>query len=117
MAGDKAASEDEAAPQSEKSREISQSMAAIRERFGGQKPTQVKTEVSGDTVRCTLHNAPAPENLTRYRSAAMSAVSRVMERRVIILVNNQDKKTDVATEVFMLDTPTRRDADMPPLRR
>lgn len=109
----------EAAPPSEECREISQSLTAVRERFVGQRPTDVKTEIGGDTVRCTLANAPspAPEDMTRYRSAAMSAVSRVTKRKVIALMNNQDKKTDVATEVFLLDVPTRRDADMPRLRR
>lgn len=110
--------EQTAAP-SQECREISQSMTAVRERFVGTRPTDVKTEIGGDTVRCTLQNAPAPspEDMTRYRSAAMSAVARVTGRKILALMNNQDKKTDVATEVFLLDVPTRRDADMPRLRR
>lgn len=102
---------------SEASREISQSMTAVRERFCGQKPTDVKTEVLRDKVRCILHGAPPPEDMAGYRTAAMSAVSRVTGRKVMALMNNQDKKTDVATEVFLLDVPARRDADSPQIRR
>lgn len=107
----------EKAPPSEASREISQSMTAVRERFGGQRPTDVETEVRGDKVRCTLHNAPpVSENMSQYRRAAMSAVARVTQRKVLALMNNQDAETDTATEVFLLDVPTRRDADMPSIR-
>jgi len=101
---------------SEASREISQSMTAVRERFGGQRPTDVETVLSGDKVRCILRNAPpVAENMSQYRRAAMSAVSRVTQRKVIALMNNQDAET--ATEVFLLDVPTRRDADAPSIRR
>lgn len=111
------ASSEQKAPPSEACREISQSMTAVRERFGGQRPTDVETEMRGDKVRCVLHNAPpVAENLSQYRRAAMSAVSRVTQRKVIALMNNQDG-SDIATEVFLLDVPARRDADMPSIRR
>jgi hypothetical protein len=114
--------------------EISTSIATVWRNHCGQRPDPPETEIGSDFVRCVLTGAVAdfdagvaaatadPEGPDRpsstYRLDAISAVGRVTRRRVLAFVSNHDAKTDVATELFILDRPLGRPKrDFPDHRR
>jgi uncharacterized protein YbcI len=109
---------------SDLSDEISKAIGSVWAHYArGTRPGGVETEISGNVVRCVLTDAvddfekgmaaPPPEDepagarkrsTNAYKLDATSAVRRLTHRRVNAFVSKHDAKTDVATEVFILDT-------------
>jgi hypothetical protein len=103
--------------------EVTRSLTAVWKRYAGERPEDAETEISGDVVRCVLRGAVAsfdagmsaqadgsgepPRDAISYRRDAANAVSRVTRRRVLAVISERDTKTDVATEVFILDAARR----------
>jgi uncharacterized protein YbcI len=107
--------------------EISNSLAIVWKRYLGRRPTDVETSVDGTRISCVLkgsvsgfeaaisapevdlEGAPLePRTVAGYRREAIEAVRKATGRRVMAFVSDHDTRSDVATEVFILDTPPRR---------
>ena len=107
--------------------EISSSLGSLWNNYAGSRPTEVSTTIRDAKVRCTLTGcvnefdealdlagkedlAAGERRLTMYtfRREAMEAVTRITHRRVLAFVSNHDPDTDVATEVFIIDSPPAR---------
>jgi uncharacterized protein YbcI len=106
---------------------ISSSLALVWRRYAGQRPTSVETAIVGTRISCVLADSvqgfdqgmaaselddagrtgPAP-TLASYRREAIEAVAKATRQRVMAFVSDHDAKSDVATEVFILDGPPRR---------
>ena len=107
----------------ELSDEITRSIGSVWQRHAGGRPGAISTEIHGDVVKCVLNDAvsaigaePADDdadpdeparspNSTRYRNEAVAAISRLTGRKVLAIIPKRDKKTDVATETFILEPP------------
>lgn len=108
------------------STKISAAVASVWTNYAdGDRPTDVRTEIRGDVVTCFLPDAvenfergmaamdsddaqvTPPRTRGAFRRDASAAVRRVTHRRVSAFISKHDAKTDVATEVFILD-PMRR---------
>jgi uncharacterized protein YbcI len=104
--------------------DISSSLATVWKQYAGERPAEVHTEIRGTRVACVLKSAvqgfndgmvaaeaadsePGARVLTEqtYRRDVSQAVGRATKRRVMAFVSDHDAKTDVATEVFILDLP------------
>ncbi len=104
--------------------EISSSLASLWNNYSGSRPSEVSTTIRDAKVRCRLeggvHDFDAAlelaetqdigigeRRLTMYtfRREAMEAVSRITHRRVLAFVSNHDSDANVATEVFIIDSP------------
>ena len=111
--------------------QISKSLGSVWSRHASQRPSEISTEINGSVVLCTFKDAVAgfnagpaveehadgngakPEesrvsNPNAYRHEAIAAVSRLTERRVVGFIPKHDKKTDVATEKFILERATKK---------
>lgn len=101
-------------------------------RHASQRPSEITTEITDSVVVCTFKDAVAsfnagpvveegadangngkPEesrvsNPSAYRHEAIAAVSRLTERRVVGFIPKHDKKTDTATEKFILERKTKK---------
>lgn len=103
---------------------ISSSLASVWKNYAGERPTDVDTVIRGTRVACVLKDAvrgfdegmaapddedPEARRLTAatFRDDAINAVTRATRRKVMAFVSRHDVKTDVATEVFILDLPPR----------
>lgn len=98
--------------------EITSSLTAVWKRFTTKRPESASTEIEGNIVRCVMpasvqdfaHGMTMGEDdedpasrLISYRRDAARAVSRTTHCRVLAQMSNHDAKTDVATEVFVLE--------------
>jgi hypothetical protein len=117
---------DESSPPPNTPAEVTRSLSAVWKRYAYERPENAETEISGDVVRCVFRGAVAnfdagmaaqaesdgesPRDLTDYRRDAARAVSRATRRRVLAVISKRDAKTDVATEVFILDATPRTGA-------
>jgi len=109
--------------------DISSSLGSLWKQYSGERPADIQTEIRGTKIACVLKDAvggfadnltlaaaegpdPDPEarklTSTNYRHDAIQAVARVTHRRVMAFISDHDAKTDVATEVFIVDSPPRR---------
>jgi uncharacterized protein YbcI len=107
--------------------EISSSLSSVWKEYAGERPSGAETQIRGNRVRCVLNDAvdmlndgltaaeleaeestDGSRRLTQstFRRDAIAAVRRATGRRVVALVSDHDTKTDVATEVFLLEAPT-----------
>jgi uncharacterized protein YbcI len=104
---------------------ISSSLASVWKNYSGERPTDVDTVISGTRVACVLKGAvrgfdegmaasaddedAETRRLTTstFRNDAINAVTRATRRKVMAFVSDHNSKTDVATEVFILDLPPR----------
>jgi uncharacterized protein YbcI len=104
--------------------EISSSLASLWNNYSGSRPSEVSTTIRDSKVRCRLSGgvdafdealdlaskrdlATGERRLTMYtfRREAMEAVSRITHRRVLAFVSNHDQDKNVATEVFIIESP------------
>ncbi len=106
--------------------QITRSLGSVWSRHASERPSEITTEITDSVVVCTFKDAVAsfnagpvveadgngngakPEesrvsNPSAYRHEAIAAVSRLTERRVVGFIPKHDKKTDVATEKFILE--------------
>lgn len=106
------------------SAEISSSLASVWAKHVGERPTGAEVAINGNVVRWELKGGtgtfekgraalagedpetPAP-TVVGYRRDAAAAVARATGRRVMAQITEHDEKTDLATEVFILDTRPR----------
>ena len=105
------------------STEVSRSIATVWKRYAASRPADAHTEISGRVVRCTITDAvedfengmaerlaaegEGARDMTSYRREASAAVAKATGRRVMAFVSDHDSKTDVATEIFVLDSSLR----------
>jgi hypothetical protein len=107
--------------------EVTASLRSVWRKYAAESPEEAETQIRGRVVRCVLQDAvsefdkgmtaaaeldddEAARRLTpnRYRREASAAVARVTKRRVMAFVSDHDADTDVATEVFILESPPHR---------
>ncbi len=110
---------------------ISDSLAVVWKRYAGRRPMDVETAVRGNRICCVLKDSvrgfdeglttaesgddgkPLPaRTIAQYRREAVDAVTRTTRRRVMAFVSDHDRNSDVATEVFILDRPPRRQSSI-----
>lgn len=99
--------------------EITSSMAAVWKRHTTIRPESGSTEIEGNVVRCVMP-ASVPDfasgleagegaeddpaaRLLAYRRDAARAVAKSTHCRVLAQISEHDAKTDVATEIFVLE--------------
>jgi uncharacterized protein YbcI len=104
--------------------EISSSLASVWSNYASERPSAAETVIQGNRIKCVLKDAvqtlndgltaaetdEAPDGGRRltqstFRNDAIAAVKRVTRRQVVAFVSDHDAKTDVATEVFLLEAP------------
>jgi uncharacterized protein YbcI len=104
--------------------EISSSLASVWSQYASERPGETETMIQGNRVKCVLtdavqmlndgltaaETAESPDNGRRltsatFRNDAIAAVKRVTNRKVVAFVSDHDTKTDVATEIFLLEAP------------
>ena len=102
--------------------EISRSLASLWSDYSHQRPSEVRTEIRGNTVTTSLIDAvktfdramitPQDHDTVRgvgkltlagYKRHAVAAVAGLTRQRVTRLVSSHDRDTDVATEIFTLE--------------
>jgi|NGEPerStandDraft_13_1074530.scaffolds.fasta_scaffold01148_2 uncharacterized protein YbcI len=106
--------------------EISGLLASVWKQYAGERPSDTQTEVRDNRVRCVHKDAvrsfdegmaageteDGADGTRRtqfaYRNDAIAAVRRATGRRVVALVSDRDTETDVATEVFLLESRSYR---------
>ena len=107
-------------PQSEPevSDRLTKSLSSIWQHHAGARPSAVSTELSGDVVRFVMQDAisgisvqdadgdgaelRSPDTVG-YRNEAIAAVRRITGRRVRGYIPKRDKKTDTATDTYVLE--------------
>jgi hypothetical protein len=100
------------ARQTEKSVEISETMAALWTRYAGVAPSSAKTVLRDDTV--TISIAGVVEDLAplstkrRYEKEATATIGRLTRRRVLSMKAGHNCESDVETDVFQLAASGRR---------
>jgi uncharacterized protein YbcI len=101
---------------------ISRAFGSLWTEYADKRPSEVRTEIRGNVVTCTLINAvgvfnramiaPQTHDTVRgvgkltpagYKRDAVAAVVRLTRQRVASFVSSHDQDTDVATEVFTLE--------------
>ncbi|HYJ50447.1 MAG TPA: hypothetical protein VEX12_11070 [Microbacterium sp.] len=104
--------------------EISSSLASVWNQYASERPSGAETVIRGNRIKCVLTDAvqtlndgltaaetdDSPDGGRRltpstFRNDAIAAVKRVTRRQVVAFVSDHDAKTDVATEVFLLEAP------------
>lgn len=108
------------------SAELTGSLTSLWTRYSGKPPTDGRSEIRGNVVTCVLFDAVGDFNKNMiapqigdgvgkltpaaYKREAVEAVVRVTRQRVASFVSDHDRKTDVATEVFILEPSLSRGA-------
>ena len=111
------------------SAELTGSLTSLWTRYAGKPPTDGRSEIRGNVVTCVLSDAVGDFNKNMiapqmgdtvrgvgkrtpaaYKREAVEAVVRVTRQRVASFVSDHDRKTDVATEVFILEPSLSRGA-------
>ncbi len=105
--------------------DVSSSFASVWRNYAGERPADIETQIKGTHVTCVLKGASRQfdegmaaaaadhdgesRKLTAatFRSDAIHAVTRATRRKVMAFVSKHDAKTDVATELFILELPPR----------
>ena len=104
---------------------VEASVADVWARFVGERPVDASTEQDGNVFRLTMPNGteqfaqglareddrPAgatPRTAARSELAAARAVSAVTHRKVDAMISKRNKKTGVATDVFILEQPPKK---------
>ncbi len=100
------------------SQEITSSIANVWKRYTQVRPTGGTTEVNGNVVRCMIPGSarsfeaavvePADgvdaDRLRSYRRDAAAAVAKSTRCRVVGMISERDTDSDLAREIFVLDT-------------
>ena len=102
--------------------QVSNALGSVWKQYLGEKPAPGRTEIRDNKVSFVLEDAVSdfegrmaagahdPDDEGRvhtrntYRNDAIAAVTRATRRRVVAFVSDHDAKTDVATEVFILES-------------
>jgi uncharacterized protein YbcI len=116
--------------------EITRSLTSVWNQYAGQRPGEAATEIRGNRVECVLSDAVRPldarfaaaeaeddpstdsgrpRTRSAFRNDAIAAVGRVTGRRVVAFVSDHNSGSDVATEVFLLDSAPRVTRNRVPL--
>jgi hypothetical protein len=102
--------------------EIARALGTVWQNFSGQRPKSTSVEISKDSVRCVIEEGgpdaeaaeeDAPEgdarlSATGLKQHATAAVARITGRRVVAFIPKRDKRTEISTQVFLLETLPRR---------
>jgi hypothetical protein len=106
----------------EASNEIARSLGSVWQRFSGQRPKSTSVEMGRDVVRCVItergtdaepeEDGEAPEEAklspAGLKQNATAAIARITGRKVTAFIVKRDKKTEVSTQTFLLDSPRKR---------
>lgn len=116
--------------------EVSRSLTSVWNQYAGERPASAATQIRGNRVECVLSDSVRtlderfaaagaedhpttqsgrPQTRTAFRNDAIAAVGRATGRRVVAFVSDHDAERNVATEVFLLDSPPRAARDRVPL--
>ena len=109
-------------PNSEVKAELTRSLNSIWQRHAGGKPSSCEAELKGDSVRFVMHDAvsgiggePATDgeaasdestgspNSVEYQIEAIAAVRRITKRNVRGFIPKRNKKTDIASDTYILE--------------
>jgi Na+-translocating membrane potential-generating system (MpsC) len=109
--------------------ELTKSLASVWTQYTGKAPRVARTEIRGNVVTCVFVDAVSDYNRSMtasqtpgtaqaagqltsaaYKRAAVAAVGRLTRQRVTSFISSHDRDTDVATEVFTLETSRGRGA-------
>lgn len=111
--------------------QIAKSLGSVWSRHASRRPSEISAEINDSVVVCTFKDAvasfaagppveedaegngkPAADsrvsNPSAYKHEAIAAVSRLTERRVVGFIPKHDKKTDVATEKYILERAVKK---------
>lgn len=120
-----------ASPKDELAAQLTSSLSSIWRNHSGGKPSSATTELSTNSVKFVLEDAvsgigavdpdpdadadpdpgagadatPRSPNTHGYKNDAIAAVRRITGRRVVGFVPKRNKKTDVATDTYLLEPP------------
>ncbi len=99
--------------------EITSSLAAVWKRYTEKRPESASTEIKGNIVRCVMpasvkdfesgaetdegEEADPAGRLVNFRRDASRAVAKTTHCRVLAMICEHDAKTDVATQIFVLE--------------
>ncbi len=115
----------EAAPPKELSTEITNSIVLLWSRYCGIKPSAETSISRSNRIVCVLEGAVSafdaglaaserdaegaerPLTALTCRRDAIAGIERLTKRRVAAFISDHDAKTDVATEIFLLEIPRR----------
>jgi hypothetical protein len=116
--------QEQAASGDQTSDQIARSLGSVWQRFSGQRPKSTTVEVEANVVRCVIEEGvPDPatdedpgqmgEPVVSPDSAsfgynATAVITRATGRRVVAFIPKRNKKTQTATQTFILDQPRRR---------
>jgi hypothetical protein len=113
---------EEEAPTGGMPAEVTRSLGAVWKRYAATRPAGMETVIQGNRVECVMRDAVADfelgmaaqdqadgkvRDLTTYRRDASAAVAKATHHRVLGFISEHDAKTDIATEVFLLDRDPR----------
>jgi hypothetical protein len=101
--------------------ELTRSLNSIWQRHSGGKPSSTDTELKGDSVKFVMHDAVSgigneaaegeeasdepvgsPDSV-EYRNEAIAAVRRITKRKVRGFIPKRNKKTDEASDTYILE--------------
>jgi uncharacterized protein YbcI len=85
---------------------ISAAFGSLWSEYGGERPSEIRTEIRGNLVTCRLIDAVGtfgPLTPAGYKRDAVAAVGKLTRQRVTSFVSSHDQDTDVATEIFTLE--------------
>ena len=106
--------------------EIASSLASVWARYVGARPADSEMEFDGKVVRWVITDGtaafaegmaaepedgspPRPERtMTGYKRDTAAAVAKATHRRVVAVISKHDKKTGVAKETFILESPRKK---------
>ena len=107
------------------STQITRSFGLLWSRYAGIAPSSVRTELRGDVVTCVLVDAVeafetrtaasrdgmdpprTKRSLADYKAEAVETITGLTRQRVSAFLSSHDRDTDVATEVFELESSLR----------
>jgi hypothetical protein len=116
----------ETPPPSDLSTEIAASLSSVWARYVGARPSESEVDVNGGVVRWTLpggtgefekgmaageegREAGQPvHTVAGYERETSSVVAKATRRRVQARMSKHDRKTGVATETFILESPPKK---------
>jgi len=104
-------------PQPDLSTQLTRSLTSVWNQNCGAKPSATNTELSSERVKFVLSDAiagPPAEpvgdgedaratDTVRYRNEAIATVRRITGRRVLGYIPVRNKKTDVASDTYILE--------------
>jgi len=101
------------------STQLTRSLTAVWNQNAGAKPSATKTELTSERLKFELADAvagppaepvgededPRGTDSVRYRNEAIAAVRRITGRKVLGFIPVRNAKTDVASDVYILERP------------